>query len=373
MTTQMAITGSGSWFPDPVLTNDELCAAFNEFVARENRRRADDIAAGRAAPLKESSADFILNASGIAQRHVVDKTGIVDPERMCPNIPGRPDDELSVQAEMAVNAACKALADAGRAGEDIDHVILASSNLQRLYPSLGMEVQAAIGARGFAYDMVVGCSSATYPIQIACDALRAGHARAVLVVNPEIMTGHCNWKDRDSHFLFGDAATAVVIEPVERARPGAFEILSTRLMSRFSSNIRNNGGFLNRCDPAHQFDADKTFYQQGRKVFKDVIPLAEAFISEHLEQAGLSVGKVSRFWLHQANANMNRLISKRLLGRDATATEAPIILDRYGNTASCGSIIAFDHHHDDLPSGAIGLLCSFGAGYSIGSVIVRKR
>jgi beta-ketodecanoyl-[acyl-carrier-protein] synthase len=372
MTTGMALSGTGTWFPEPVITNEELCAALNTYVERENARRADDIAAGRRTPLKGSSAEFVENASGIKQRHVWNKTGILDPDRMCPDIPERPDDEMSLQCEMAVHAARAALAAAGRVGEEIDMVILAASNLQRLYPAVGMEVQQAIGARGFAYDMSVGCSSATFPVQVACDALRAGSATTALVVNPELMSGHLNWRDRDSHFIFGDASTALVIEPVARARPGSWEIVSTRLMSRFSSNIRNNGGYLNRCDPTHQFDDDKLFYQQGRKVFKDVVPMAEQFIAAHLEATGLAPDKIARFWLHQANLNMNTLIAKRLLGREATRIEAPIILDRYANTASCGSIIAFDHYHDDLPRGALGVICSFGAGYSIGSAILRR-
>src|SRR5690606_23217969 len=153
----------------------------------------------------------------------------------------------------------------------------------------------------------------------------------------------------------------------------SWEILSTRLLTRYSTNIRNNAGFLNRAAPEHMFDRDKTFYQQGRKVFKDVVPMTERFIAGHLADNGLTPSQLDRFWLHQANGSMNALITKRLLGRDATPVEAPLILDRYANTASCGSIIAFDHHRDDLPSGATGILCSFGAGYSIGSVIVRRR
>ena len=197
-------------------------------------------------------------------------------------------------------------------------------------------------------------------------------ATCALVVSPEIMTAHNEWRDRDCHFLFGDAATAVVLEPAARAPAGSWEVVSTKLMSRFSSNIRNNAGFLGRCDPATRDARDKLFYQQGRKVFKEVVPMTEQFIASHLEQNGLAPTKVARFWLHQANANMNTLIGKRLLGRETTLLEAPLILDRYGNTASCGSIIAFDEYRDDLPSGSYGLLCSFGAGYSIGSVIVRK-
>ena len=70
---------------------------------------------------------------------------------------------------------------------------------------------------------------------------------------------------------------------------------------------------------------------------------------------------------------MNILISKRLLGREATLEEAPIVLDEYANTASAGSIIAFSKYHKDLAPGSVGVICSFGAGYSIGSLVVRKR
>jgi beta-ketodecanoyl-[acyl-carrier-protein] synthase len=371
-TTGMAITGSGVWTPPSVITNAELCEAFNEFVRRDNARNAEAIARGDKQPLSESDPDFIEKASGIKQRFVHDRTGLLDPERMCPNVPHRPDDVQSVQCEYAVNAAQPALARAGRVGEEIDMVLLAASNLQRLYPAIAMEVQDAVGARGFAYDLSVGCSSATFPIQIATDALRVGNASCALVVNPEMTTGHMNWRDRDSHFIFGDAATALVIEPVAAAKNGGFEILSTRCMSKFSSNIRNNGGYLRRCDPETQFDTDVLFYQRGRRVFKDVVPLAARFISDHLASAGLAVGDVSRFWLHQANRNMNELVMKFLLGRHPTADEAPLILDTYANTASAGSIIAFNNHSSDLPSGSFGVLCSFGAGYSIGSVILRK-
>ena len=87
---------------------------------------------------------------------------------------------------------------------------------------------------------------------------------------------------------------------------------------------------------------------------------------------GLAIGDVRRWWLHQANLNMNQLIVRRLLGRDATQAEAPIVLDEFANTASAGSIIAFCLHQADLQPGDHGVICSFGAGYSIGSLVVRK-
>jgi len=289
-------------------------------------------------------------------------------------VPDRADGELSVQAEYAVRAAERALASAGRAGRDVDLVILGCSNLQRLYPAIAIEVQEALGAGGYGFDIAVGCSSATFAIQLASEAVQLGKSRCALVVAPEMTTGHMNWRDRDSHFIFGDASVAVVIEPTAEARPGAWELLSTRAMSKFSSNIRNNGGYLNRCDPDRPIgrEGDKLFTQQGRRVFKDVVPLATKFIGDHLADHGMATDAIDRYWLHQANQNMNELITKRLLGREAKHLEAPLILDEFGNTASAGSLIAFSKFSDDLPVGSLGVIASFGAGYSLGSLLVRR-
>jgi beta-ketodecanoyl-[acyl-carrier-protein] synthase len=374
MTTGTAITGHGVWHPDNVLTNDELVAAFNEFVRRDNAAHADEIAAGKREPLKESSSEFIVKASGIKKRYVADKTGLTDPDRMCPNLPDRPEEALSYQAEYSVNAAKVALARAGRSGEEIDLVVLGASNLQRLYPAIAIEVQEAIGARGWALDMSLGCSAATGATIVASQAIQAGTARCALVVVPELTTGHMNWRDRDSHFIFGDASVSLVVERVDQAKAkGAWEILSTRMLSKYSATaIRNNYGYLDRCDPTTQFSDSKLFHQQGRRVFKDVVPLASKFILEHLEAHGLTPPQVGRYWLHQANQKLNDLVAERVLGREATTEESPIILDEFGNTASAGSLIAFSRHNEDLPAGAYGVMCSFGAGYSLGSLMLQR-
>jgi beta-ketodecanoyl-[acyl-carrier-protein] synthase len=372
-TTGTSITGWGVWHPPTVLTNVELCEAFNEFVRRHNRKHADDIAANPALELKESSPEFIEKASGIERRYVEDKTGLMDPERMCPNIPDRPESALSYQAEYAVNAAKIALAQAGRAGEDIDLVVLGASNLQRLYPAIAIEVQDAIGARGWAYDISLGCSAATGATIMATQALQTGAARRALVVVPELTTGHMNWRDRDSHFIFGDASVALVVEKSDDTRKGGWEILSTQMLSKWSNNIRNNRGYLDRCDPATELADDKLFHQRGRAVFKDVVPMASKFIADHVAQHGLDPHQIGRYWLHQANQNMNDLIAKRILGREATRTEAPTILDEYGNTASAGSLIAFSQYNADLQPGAYGVMASFGAGYSLGSLMLQLQ
>ena len=81
---------------------------------------------------------------------------------------------------------------------------------------------------------------------------------------------------------------------------------------------------------------------------------------------------MTRLWLHQANLNMNESISKRILGRDPSEKEMPIVLNEYANTSSAGSIIAFHKNSKDINKGEVGVICSFGAGYSVGSVVIRK-
>jgi beta-ketodecanoyl-[acyl-carrier-protein] synthase len=369
----VVISATGLFTPVESISNDELVAAFNQYVAQYNARHATEIAEGKRTALAPSSVEFIEKASGIKSRYVLSKAPILDPAIMAPRLAERSNDEISILAEIAVAASQDALARAGRTAQDIDAVLCACSNMQRAYPAMAIEVQAALGIEGFGFDMNVACSSATFGIQTAADFIRAGHARRVLVVNPEICSGHLNWCDRDSHFIFGDVATAIVLERADLAPKSHWQILGTRLKTQFSNNIRNNFGFLNRTAPENAQAPDKLFIQEGRKVFKEVVPMVSQMILEHMQSLALQPSALRRLWLHQANANMNRLIAERVLGHEASEDESPTVLDTYANTSSAGSIIAFHKHHEDLDAGAIGLICSFGAGYSAGSVFLRKQ
>jgi beta-ketodecanoyl-[acyl-carrier-protein] synthase len=369
----LAISGTGLYTPPHSISNEELVSSFNAYARRANAANAEAIAAGKVAPLVESSAEFIVKASGVKSRYVVDKAGILDPDVMCPRLPERPNEEISILAEMAVSAARDALKAADRTAADIDGVLVGASNMQRPYPAMAVEVQDALGINGFGFDMNVACSSATFALQTAADMVAAGHARAILVCNPEICSGHLNFRDRDSHFIFGDVATAFIIERAETANGhNSWEIVATRLKTKFSNNIRNNFGFLNRTAPETIGAADKLFVQEGRKVFKEVVPMVTELIVTHLTENGIAPAQLKRLWLHQANLNMNELIARRVMGRDPLPGEAPNILDEYANTSSAGSIIAFHKYSNDLEVGDVGLLCSFGAGYSAGSVILKK-
>lgn len=372
--TQVVISGTGVFTPDNVITNDELVVAFNAYVEKFNADNAAEIAAGNVEAMALSSAEFIDKASGIQNRFVLNKSGILDPETMHPVLPLRGEDELSLMAEMAVEAATIALKKAGKSAADIDAVICAASNHERAYPAIAIEVQQALGMAGFAFDMNVACSSATFGIQAARDMIRGGSAGAILIVNPEICSAHLEWRDRDCHFIFGDVCTAIILESAETANSDSqFEILDTRCITQFSNNIRNDAGFLRRTREGHMEDRrDMLFRQEGRKVFREVLPLVSKLITGHLADNDMSADDLSRLWLHQANKSMNDFIGAKVLGRTPEPHEQPNILQDYANTSSAGSIIAFSQNSDDLKSGDVGVVCSFGAGYSAGSVIVKR-
>jgi len=366
------IAATGLFTPSESISNAELVESFNAYVDLFNAGHAAEIAAGTVDELSPSSVEFIEKASGIKSRYVMSKASLLDPAIIAPRWPERSNDEISVMAEMGVKACQDALQRAGRDAKDVDAVLCAASNMQRPYPAMAIEIQQALGIEGFAFDMNVACSSATFGIQTAADFIRAGNARSVLVVSPEICTGHNNMKNRDSHFIFGDVATAVLVEAKDMAPAKHWEIVGTRLKTVFSNNIRNNFGFLNCANPESIGAPDKLFVQEGRKVFKEVVPMVATMIAEHAGDLGYDPAGLRRLWLHQANQGMNRLISQRVLGHEASEDESPTVLDTYGNTSSAGSIIAFHLNSEDLAKGDVGVICSFGAGYSAGTVFVRK-
>ena len=362
------ITGTGLFHPTETISNAELVESLNAYVEQYNQQNAEQIAAGELDALRGSSPEFIEKASGIKSRYVVEKSGILDPTRLRPHLKQRSNDEISLQAEWGVIAAKQAMQNAGVTAEDIDVVILACSNMQRAYPAVAIEIQTALGIQGYAYDMNVACSAATFGLKQAYDAVKCG-ARRVLLLNVEITSGHLDYRARDGHFIFGDVATASIIE--ETDTKSGYEILDIHLFTQFSNNIRNNFGFLNRSEDA--VVDDKLFRQDGRKVFKEVCPLVAKIITTQLEKLQLSAEQIKRFWLHQANANMNELILKLVVGKDADLARAPIILDEFANTSSAGVIIAMHRTGEQVNDGEYAVISSFGAGYSVGSIVVQKH
>ena len=371
---RVQISGTGLFTPKESISNEELVSSFNKFVDEYNESNKESIQKGEISALEKSNADFIEKASGVKSRYVQDKSGILDTSFMRPKLRERSENELSNLAEIGSIAARDAISNAKIDPDNIDAVIVACSNLERPYPAIAIEIQNELGIKGFAYDMNVACSSATFGIQNIYDMIKSRSIRSAVMINPEMCSGHLNFKDRDCHFIFGDVATAVVLEELkeEQVSDNCYEVLGTKLLTEFSNNIRNNYGFLNNSSPEGIGKADKLFHQNGRKVFKEVVPKVASLIKDHLESHSIDINNIKGMYLHQANESMNKLISKYLLGFEADQSLAPIVLDEYANTSSAGSIIAFHKNNENLSKNDLAIICSFGAGYSIGNVIVKK-
>ncbi len=371
----VVISGTGIYLPPDTISNEELVESFNIYVDQHNNQFAKEIANGSKEALLKSRADFIEQASGIKQRHVINKQGILDPGLMHPIIPLRQDNQISVQCEFALPAAKEALKNANKSASDIDAIIIACSNLERAYPSLSIELQSALGIKAFGIDTTGGCAAAVFGISMAYSLIQSQLARSVLVVTPELYTCHLNFRDRKSHFIFGDGCSAVVLEDQSNCQSlYAYKISGIKLHSQFSNNIRNNFGFLNQCNIEKRFSFDKLFKQNGKKVREEIVPLATKHILEHLTEQGMSAQNISKLWLHQANIHINEQIVKNVFGcHQVTSEEAPSILSECGNTGAAGSIINFHKHHSLLPPQSMSVICAFGTGYSIGSILLEKK
>jgi beta-ketodecanoyl-[acyl-carrier-protein] synthase len=275
--------------------------------------------------------------------------------------------------EMAVEAAREALAGAALDAGDLDAVICAASNMQRAYPAMAVEIQDALGAGGYAFDMNVACSSATFGLQQARDAIVRGQRPHVLVVNPEICTGHLNFRDRDSHFIFGDVCTAMVISD-NRGNGSGRRVPRRRQPPEdlFSNNIRNNFGFLNRADERGIGAARQALRAGGSQGVQggvsgrggaDQRPAGGPGHAPGVPEAPVAApGQPEHEPAHRASRPRPRPERRRGAGNPRSLR----------NTSSAGSVIAFHKHHDDFEPGERGVLCSFGAGYSIGSVILER-
>lgn len=370
----IVISGSGLFIPPHTISNDELIEAYNAYVEMFNAENAAAIEAGHMEALPSSSSAFVEKASGIKSRYVMYKDGMLDPKRMAPVCPPALEGDEPETVTMAIEAGKQAMEQANKKPEDIDLVIMGTTNHQRPYPSAAVEVQKKLGIQGFAYDMGIACSTMTFAMINAYTALKAGTAKCALVVNPEFASPQLNLKSRDSHFIFGDVATAVVMELEENCTSeSAFRVLDTKQMTTFSDNIRCDGNYTDHIFSDDQLPEDRPYFRQnGRKVFKELLPLVTSFINEQLIDNEIEASDLKRMWLHQANLTMNMFAAKKLLGREPQNNETPIVLDEFANTASAGSLIAFHRHKDGFDAGDKGLICSFGAGYSVGSLLVEK-
>ena len=276
------IAGTGIWHPKEKISNDEMVNSYNSYVEKFNKDNVSDIENGLVQPMELSSAEFIEKASGIKSRYVLDKEGILDINRMMPRVENEHQDRLSIHAKVGIKAALKAIEEAKVTANQIDAVIVGTSHAPRNYPAIAIEIQNELGIEGYAYDMLVGCSSTTFAINNAISDISSGLAETILVINPELNTPHVNFAHRDKHFIFGDGCAASIIQK-DSISNKAFKIIDRKLHTQFSNNIRSNFGYLNRSAIDNKNVDDLLFHQNGRGVFKDVCPLVASLISQQLK------------------------------------------------------------------------------------------
>jgi beta-ketodecanoyl-[acyl-carrier-protein] synthase len=365
------IAGTGIWHPDDKISNDEIVNSYNSYAEKFNNDNQSDIDKGLMQPMEFSSSEFIEKASGIKSRYVIDKEGILDVDRMMPRVNNEHPDRLSIHAQVGIEAAKKAMDQANIDSDQIDAVIVGTSHAARNYPAVAIEIQKELGINGYAYDMLVGCSSTTFAINNAYSDIASGLAKTILVINPEVSTPFVNFTHRDKHFIFGDGCAASIIQKDSTSKK-AFKILDRKLYTQFSNNIRSDYSYLNRAAVDTKDNEELLFHQNGRGVFKDVCPLVASLISEQLNKNNILPEEISKFWLHQANGKMIRLITSKILNTDDfDESITPMPITEFGNLASVGSLFAFNLNND-LTQGQKGVICSFGAGYSVCSIIVEK-
>ena len=208
---EIFITSTGFWHPQEIVTNDEIVNSYNTYVTNFNERHADDIANGSIKELPLSSAEFVEKASGIKTRYLIDKKNTLDPNLMRPQVNNEDESRISIHARAGIEAAKKAIENTNLEISDIDAVIVGTSHAPRNYPAVAIEIQNELGIEGYAYDMLVGCSSTTFAINNAFTDIHSGLAKNILVINPEINSPHVDFGRRDVHFIFGDACVATIV------------------------------------------------------------------------------------------------------------------------------------------------------------------
>ncbi|MDC1485143.1 beta-ketoacyl-ACP synthase III [Gammaproteobacteria bacterium] len=365
------ISGTGHWKAQHLVTNEEIVSSFNEYVRLYNIEHEEEILKGSKEALGPSSVEFIEKVSGIKTRYLIDKKNCLDVSMMKPILSPENPGKISILAEMSIHAAKEALDQAGIQAKDVDAVILGTSHISRNYPAIACEVMDELGIEGYGYDMLIGCSSTTFAISNAYSDIASGLADTVLVVNPELTSPHNDFTLRDSHFIFGDACVATIVQRDSKSVIRA-KIIDRKLVTKFSNNIRSDFGYLNIVEEPPKDQKDLFFKQNGKSVFKEVCPMVASLIMDQLDGLNIAVSDISQFWLHQANANMSRLIVSKILGTsDFDSDMAPMILGEFGNVASAGSLLSY-HLNNKLKEGDKGIICSFGAGYSICSLVIER-
>jgi len=386
MTARVAITGRGTYLPEGVLGNDDVAAladatrlrAFVEGNVWCRQRFAEWRANGSAdadvATLdRRVFAAFVGERVGIFERRVLDRTSVLEHRVM---------KDATFGSDLGARAVVRALAQAGKLATDVDVLILGSSTPDSLCPAGSVTIQGRIGAtNAFAFDVQAACSSFAFALAAARGLLLSGQARCAVVVAAEYFSAMTDWTEPATSYFAGDGAAAIVLEvdPPTRAG-GGLELVDTLCRSSHSENIRTGVGGTRMLraweDPATAAqarpgeDGYRYFFQNGPQVYRDVLPTVDKASRDLLSRHGLAAADVARWWVHQASLPMIEGVFHRILGRRPTPELVPLVLDRLGNTSSCGAAYCLAEDRG-LEPGQVGVLLAFGGGYTVGAALVR--
>lgn len=320
------MTGIGSYAPETVITNDDL------------------------AQLVETSDEWIASRTGIRERHVVSGNQTV--------------------AELGIEAAKRALANAGETGEDLDLILVACSTIDTIYPALSCQVQQGIGnTRAAAFDISLACSGFAYGLTIAEQFLRTGMYKKALVVAADVHSRFTDWSDRSTCVLFGDGAGAAILE----ASPDDDRIYYAELHADgsrgFELTLKVNTQNCPLVEPRHGEEYPYV-RMNGQEVYKFAVGTIPNAVREAVEKAGLTLDQIDKFVLHQANVRIMNAIADKL---GVPAEKMVINLQKYGNTSAASIPLAFT---EGLETGQIKrgdklVLCGYGAGLAWGTVVME--
>jgi 3-oxoacyl-[acyl-carrier-protein] synthase III len=325
------ITGHGSYAPAGILTNKDL------------------------AKMVDTSDEWINTRTGIERRHVCS--------------------EKESTAELATEAAKKALDVAGLRPENLDLIIVATITPEMVFPSTACFVQLALGASSaWVFDLAAACSGFVYGMSISQQFLESGRFRNALVIGAETLTKITNYKDRTSCILFGDGAGAVVLEakPREKEGPQSGIIYSTMYSDGSSWQALNCQAYGSRNPVSRPLDNPNNVYMEikGREVYQQAVRRIVETVTECLEKCNLTLDDVKMVVSHQMNARIIESAAKRL---ELPPEKYFININEYGNTSAASVPLAFDQaiREGKIQRGDIIILVAFGAGLTWGANVIR--
>ena len=299
----------------------------------------------------ETSNDWILERTGIRERHLVDK-GVAT-------------------SDLATEAARNALAQRGLEPADVEAILVATVTPDMFFPSTACLVQHKLGAKGaWGFDLSAACSAFLFALQTGAQYISTGMHQKVMVIGSDVMSSIIDYTDRATCVIFGDGAGAVILEPADDDSVGLMDYIHEIDGSGACSLYMPGGGSLH---PSTRETVDKKMHyvhQDGQAVFKFAVRKQTELCERVLERNGLTGSDIDAFIPHQANRRIIMATADRLGLRPESIV---VNIDRYGNTTAGTIPLAMETARQEgkLKKGSLVLLASVGAGFTVGATLLR--